>query len=134
MDGGCDSRVRQRGAAPRFAHLLWKQQGQIVEWRSHNLWAILCKVYAKLMAMVFQHWLMLLGCWQTPDRSLVKVPQAVRTFAPLLTSALSGLASLSALLERLQAILQGCRSHMNPRKAHPNTYQQLLALDPPKAA
>lgn len=112
---------------------LWKQQGQIDEWRSHKPWAILCEVYAKLMAMVFQHWLLLLGCWQFPDRSLVKAAQAVRTFAPLLTSALSGLTSLSAVLERLQAILQGCRSRVNPRKAHPNTCQQLLALDPPKA-
>jgi Transposase DDE domain len=113
---------------------LWKQQGQIDEWRSHKPWAILCEVYAKLIAMVFQHWLLLLGCWQLPDRSLVKASQAVRTFAPLLTSALSGLASLSAVLERLQAILQGCRSRINPRKKHPNTYQRLLALDPPKAA
>jgi hypothetical protein len=37
-------------------------------------------------------------------------------------------------LERLQAILQSCRSRMNPRKAHFNAYQQLLALDPPQAA
>jgi Transposase DDE domain len=67
---------------------LWKQQGQIDEWRSQKPWAILCEVYAKLIAMVFQHWLLLLGCWQLPDRSLVKASQAVRTFAPLLTSAL----------------------------------------------
>lgn len=113
---------------------LWKQQEQIDEWRSHKPWAIVCEVYAKLMALVFRHWLLLLGCWSLPDRSLVKASQAVRTFAPLLTTAWRGLASLSAILERLQAILQRCRSRMNPRKAHHNTYQQLLALDPPQAA
>jgi DDE family transposase len=113
---------------------LWKQHGQIDEWRSQKPWAILCEVYAKLIAMVFQHWLLLLGCWQFPDRSLVKASQAVRTFAPLLTSGLSGLAPLSAVLERLQAILQLSRSRINPRKTHPNTYQRLLALDPPKVA
>ncbi|MHB8600222.1 MAG: transposase [Ktedonobacteraceae bacterium] len=106
---------------------LWKQYGQIDEWRSQKPWAILCEVSAKLIAMVFQHWLLLLGCWQLPNRSLVEASQAVRTFAPLL-------ASLSVVLERLQAILQGCRSRINPRKTHPNTYQRLLTLDPPGAA
>ncbi len=113
---------------------LWKQQGQSDEWPSHNPWAILCEVYAKLIAMVFQHWLPLLGWWQPSDRLLVKTLHSVRTFAPLLTSALSGVASLSAVLERLQAILQGCRLCMNPRKSHPHTYPQLLALDTLKAA
>ena len=120
--------------ARRRIELLFKLWKQLDEWRSHNPWAILCEVLAKLVAIVFQHWLLLLGCWQLPDRSLVKVSQAVRTFAPLLTSALSGLASFSAVLERLQAILQGCRSRINPRKSHPNTYPQLLAIDTPKAA
>ncbi len=40
----------------------------------------------------------------------------------------------ATVLERLQAILQGCRLRMNPRKSHPHTYPQLLALDTPKAA
>jgi len=112
---------------------LWKRQGQIDEWRSHNPWAILREAYAKLIAMAFQHWLLLLGWWQPLDRSLVIVLQLVRTFAPLLTSVLSGLTSLPAVLEGLQAILQRCRSHINPRKAHPSTYQHLLALEAPKA-
>jgi len=42
--------------------------------------------------------------------------------------------AMQAVLERLQAILQGCRLRMNPRKSHPHTYPQLLALDRPKAA
>ena len=42
--------------------------------------------------------------------------------------------AMQAVLERLQAILQGCRLRMNPRKSHPHTYPQLLALDTPKAA
>ena len=113
---------------------LWKQHGQIDEWRSQKPWAILCEVYAKLIAMIFQHWLLLLGCWHLPDRSLVKASQAVRTLVPLLTVAWSGLAPLSAVLERLEAILRRCRSRINPRKTHPNTFQRLLALDPPYSA
>ena len=40
--------------------------------------AILCEVYAKLAAMLIQHWLIQLGCWQEPHRSLVKAAQVVR--------------------------------------------------------
>jgi hypothetical protein len=106
---------------------LWKQHGCIDEWRSTKPWAILCEVYAKLIAMVFQHWLLVICCWGYPNRSLVKAAQTIRTFAPLLSSGLSGLSSLSDVLERFQCILQhGCR--INPRRKHPNTYQRLLTL------
>ena len=106
---------------------LWKQRGQIDEWRSTKPWAILCEVYAKLMAMVFQHWLLVICCWGYPDRSLVKAAQTIRTFTPLLSSALSGLSPLHEVLERFQCILRcGCR--INPRKKHPNTYQRLFAF------
>lgn len=81
---------------------LWKRQGQIDKWCSRKPWTILCEVYARLMAMVFQPRLLLLDCWQFPERSLIKASQAVRAVAPLLTSALSGSATLSAVLERLQ--------------------------------
>jgi len=83
--------------------------------------------------MVFQHWLLVICCWDYPDRSLVKAAQTVRTFVALLTSALSGLCELSAVLERFQDILQH-RCRINPRQRHPNTYQRLLALDPLESA
>lgn len=51
---------------------LWKEQGQIDEWRTKNPWRILCEVYAKLAAMVIQHWLIHAGCWHDPWRSLEK--------------------------------------------------------------
>ena len=55
------------------------------EWLSTKLWAILCEVYAKLIAMVFQHWLLVICCWGYPERSLVKAAQTIRTFTPLLS-------------------------------------------------
>lgn len=60
---------------------LWKSHGHIDESRSAKPWRVLCEVYAKLLAMVVQHWLLLVGCWAYPDRSLVKAAQTVRTFA-----------------------------------------------------
>jgi hypothetical protein len=39
---------------------LWKQYGRIDEWRTANPWRILCELYAKLIGLLLQHWLMLL--------------------------------------------------------------------------
>ncbi|GHO80174.1 hypothetical protein KSD_79450 [Ktedonobacter sp. SOSP1-85] len=40
---------------------LWKSQGHIEEWRSEHPWRALCELYAKLMAVMVQHWLLLCG-------------------------------------------------------------------------
>ncbi len=57
---------------------LWKQDGQVDEWHTDNPWRILCEVYAKLIGLLLQHWLIVLYAWQEPQRSLVKLAQVVR--------------------------------------------------------
>jgi hypothetical protein len=106
---------------------LWKSHGHIDESRSGKPWRVLCEVYAKLLAMVVQHWLLLTGCWTYPDRSLAKAAQTVRYHALHLASALASLAALQAAILLIHRCLAaGCR--LNRRKKHPNTYQ--LLLDP----
>ncbi len=39
---------------------LWKQYGRIDEWRTANQWRILCELYAKLIGLLLQHWLIIL--------------------------------------------------------------------------
>lgn len=108
---------------------LWKQHALVDAWRSAKPWRILCEVYAKLIAVVVQHWLLVTSCWSCPNKSLVKAAQTVRSYAPLLASALAGVLPLVVALEHLRrTIAAGCR--MNPRKTAPNTYQLLLALEP----
>ena len=107
---------------------LWKQQGQIDEWRSQNPWRILCEVYAKLVAVIIQHWVLLVSCWSYPDRSLMKGAQTVRSYATMLATALAGVIQLQVVLEQIaRCIASGCR--INRRKGRPSTYQLLLALD-----
>jgi len=48
---------------------LWKQEALLDEWTSHQPWRILCEVYAKLLAMVIQHWVMLVACEDDPHAS-----------------------------------------------------------------
>jgi hypothetical protein len=39
---------------------LWKQYGRIDEWRTANPWRVLCELYAKLIGLLLQHWLIIL--------------------------------------------------------------------------
>ncbi len=60
---------------------LWKSHLRVDEWRSANPWRVLTEVYAKLLAAIVQHWLVLVGCWHHPDRSLVKAARAIQAHA-----------------------------------------------------
>jgi hypothetical protein len=106
---------------------LWKSHGQIDEWRSHKPWRILCEVYAKLTAMILQHWLLLLSCWRYPDRSLFKAAKTIRKHAITLACAIASTLALSQAIETIQRCLSvGCR--INKRRAQPHAYQLLLDL------
>lgn len=110
---------------------LWKSHGQVDEWRSTKPWRILCELYAKLLAMLIQHWVMLVGCWRYADRSLVKAAQTIRGYALMIASALAGVIDLTLVINRIKQCLSfGCR--MNRRRKNPNTYQ--ILMDNPRAA
>jgi hypothetical protein len=97
------------------------------EWRSTHPWRLRCELYAKLIAMVSQHWVVLTSCWQVPNRRWVKAAATLRAYAILLASALAGLADLRQVLEHLsQCLAAGCR--LNTRKAAPTTCQLLLTF------
>jgi hypothetical protein len=102
---------------------LWKEGGQIDEWRSKKRWRILCEVYAKLAAMVIQHWLIQLGCWQDPQRSLVKAAQVVRREAGQLMVAMREGRLESVVRQILRCMRSGCR--IDKRKQFPSTVQRL---------
>jgi hypothetical protein len=106
---------------------VWKQHGQLDESRSSKPWRVLTEVLAKLLGLLVQHWVVLTGCWDQPDRSLVQAAQTVRTQAMHLLSTLSATRLLRRALTIIHRTLRaGCR--LNPRKRHPNTCQ--LLLDP----
>ena len=106
---------------------LWKQHGHLDAWRSGDPWRVLCEVYAKLMALIIQHWLLLLGCWQRPDRSLVRAAQTIRAHALCLLRALGHPRRLREELAALAACMgTGCR--IARRKTRPSAFQ--LWLDP----
>jgi hypothetical protein len=104
---------------------LWKTYGQVDEWQTKNPWRILCEFYGKLIAMLLQHWLLLLGCWHDPHRSIVKAAEVIRRVALRLMAALHADASVARVLHSIQRSMRsGCR--LNTRKTHPNASQLLL--------
>ena len=85
---------------------------------------MLCQLYAKLIGVMLQHWLMVLFAWHDPQRSLVKLAQVVRDTGWTLMEALAGHRSLRSALQLIaRRMRSGCQ--MNKRKKHPNSAQLL---------
>ncbi len=103
---------------------LWKQHGKLDTWRSYKPERILTELYAKLLGLLITHWELLLGCWQAPNRSLLKAKQVVQWMAPCLALALTGVVPLHTIVERTAHMMQtGCT--INSRCKRPNTCQLL---------
>jgi Transposase DDE domain len=103
---------------------LWKQYGQVDEWRTAHSWRILCELYAKLIGVLLQHWLIVLFAWHDEQRSLVKLAHVIRDGSLSLMEAFAGYRCLhTAILSIARRMRSGCC--MNQRKKHPNSAQLL---------
>lgn len=106
---------------------LWKQHGKLDTWRSYKPERILTELYAKLLGLLITHWEGVVGCWQAPNRSLLKAKQVVQWMTPCLALALTGLVPVQTIVERTAQMMQtGCT--INTRRKRPNTCQ--LLTDP----
>jgi hypothetical protein len=106
---------------------LWKSAAQIDNWRTTKPWRILCEVYAKLIGVLIQHWLLIAGCWAHPDRSLLNAAATVRDHALLLAYGLRGALDLVVVLDILVETLHSCPP-VQRRAKHPATFQLLEGL------
>lgn len=106
---------------------LWKSQGAIDEPQTQRPWQALCAIYAKLLAVVLTHWLVVVGGWSAADLSLVAASSVVRGQAGSLVLAVRS-GSQRRLREALEVIGACVRAvcHMGSRAARPHTYQLLL--------
>lgn len=104
---------------------LWKSHGKLGHSRSENPHRILCEVYLKLIVVLVQHWIVLTGLWQIPQRSLVKGVQMIREQSSRLANCINDFGLLTSLLEEFaERFKQGCS--LNKRKKNPNTADQLI--------
>ncbi len=102
----------------------WKKGCQIDAWRTANPERILCELYAKLMAAVIEHWLLLLGCWHDPRRSLEKARQCVQREALRLVEVLQDEVPFERAITLMKrAMGSGCQ--LTQRGTRPNSAQLL---------
>ena len=105
----------------------WKSGGRLDQSRSAQPDRVLTEVYAKLLALLVQHWCILLRSWDDPRRSLVKAAAVVRQHALALTLGCQGSERLAEALRTLQTCLASA-GQVGKRRKHPSTADQLLAL------
>jgi hypothetical protein len=116
--------VRERWQM-EMLYKLWKQYGRIDEWRTTNSWRVLCELYAKLIGLLLQHWLILLFAQAGMSSEVWSSWRRWSAILPALSWKPSqGTARFSLPSKRSSARMRsGCQ--MNKRKKHPNAAQLL---------
>jgi hypothetical protein len=104
----------------------WKSGSRkIATWRTAQPEKLRCEFYAKLLAAVLEHWIVVTSCWHLLDRSLEQARVAVRSFAAALLAALATPDRLVGILGDLARRCQtACR--MPPRAHDPAAFHLLL--------
>ena len=109
---------------------LWKSHGGLSFSHGQRAARVLCAIYAKLIGMVVQHWLLLASAGSLLAWSWTKAARRVRRVAVALGQAMQAVETLIAVLERLRRRIQK-RCQPSKRRRQPTTYQRLQ--DPDRA-
>ena len=104
-------------------------------WKSHNRLARhaevksperrLAELWAKLIGVVLQHWLLLATSWPDARRSLGKAAGVVRAGLALVAAAVDELDRLIDVLAQLQATVAAI-AQVASRKKHPSWFQLVM--------
>jgi hypothetical protein len=101
----------------------WKSQGLVAQLRGASEARQLVRVWARLLAVLAQHWLVVAGGWGDPRRSLSGACEAVRAFVGQLAASLDDEPGLLRVLAALCAALaKTCRRN---KRAKPGTFELL---------
>ena len=105
----------------------WKSLFKVDEWRSQDIWRILTELYAKLLGVVVEQWILLTGIGQVAHPSFWKAALVVRQFAPLLALTLPFRSQLEDVLSLISRHFRS-HCHLDTRHARPSLYQLLENL------
>jgi len=103
---------------------LWKTYSLIDESQSENPWRILTEVYAKLIAVLIQHWMLIASVWHIPEKSIVQAALSIQKFAILLHLSLHDKIALSSTISTIVTFLQSAPGLLK-RNKKPSTIQIL---------
>jgi hypothetical protein len=94
---------------------LWKDEGCLDVWHTANPRRILTELYAKLLMLLVQHWLLVQTCWHLDDRSIVKAARVLRAHVSRFIPLLHDPKAMRTLLDQLRSILSLCRASKRPK-------------------
>jgi hypothetical protein len=107
----------------------FKSEGGLGRARSADPWRVLAEVFAKLLAMVVQQWVLLAAGYVMLVHSARRASRRVRRVAGSLVRALGDAAELAREVARLAAVLRKY-GVVGRRRHRPSTLGLLAALDP----
>ena len=101
----------------------WKSQGRVAELSGSTVERQMVRLWSRLLAVLVQHWLLLVSVWGDGRHSLAKAGQAIRKLATLLAVSL---ASVETLTTALETLIRATRvtTRQNKRK-RPSTFELL---------
>jgi hypothetical protein len=116
---------------------VWEFELMFKLWKSHNMLATspgersperwLAELWAKMIGVILQHWLLLTAAWPDARRSLWTAAGVIRDRLMLLIDVLDDTARLVRKLEELQVAVAAI-ARVGTRKKQPSWFQ--LVLDP----
>ena len=104
---------------------LWKSHNRLEQRERHaSPQRQMAVLYAKLIGVIVQHWILLTATWNDGQRSLRKAAAVVQSWILLFSEVLDDVSRLDDLLRRLQAAIAHA-ARITRRKKHPSLFQFL---------
>jgi hypothetical protein len=101
----------------------WKSQGLVAELSGSTAERQMVRVWARLLAVLVQHWLVVGSIWGDAGKSLSKACEAMRNFAGRLAAALGNAQELKGVLHEIAIVLaKTCR---RDKRSKPGTFELL---------
>lgn len=107
---------------------LWKSEGWVAATTSSQPVRQAGEIFARLLAVTVQHWLLVASVWKQVDRSLTKAVRQLRGFVVNLALAIKDSGLLAQQIETIgDSLTKTARA--NRRKRKPSTFQLLMNPD-----
>jgi len=101
----------------------WKSQGLVAQLSGSTEVRQMVRVWARMIAALVQHWLVVACSWGDPTRSWGKVSQAIRTFVGRMAAALHQLLELSTIIDDLCTVV--AKTCQRNKRREPGTVELL---------
>ncbi len=99
----------------------WKSQGLTAELSGSTVTRQMVRVWARMLAVLLQQWIIVGTIWGDPTKSLSKAYEAVRDFAGRLAGAMKDAAELECVLESIaKTVAKTCRRDPRLSPGHLN--------------